>query len=497
MLSYLELRRATRILGPVLSGTTVQRIVQTDDYCLAIAFRGADRDRVLHLSCRPEFGRLSLLPEMPAAPAAPPTFAQYARAHIAKATFRDIGVAASNRQALIRLATAEGDFELILSLLGARSNIYLLDPGGKLAHALRPLEETRRELVLGGPWTDPEGGLPPGGIDRWENLSDARFLEEVEKTYQRMECAREIETLSRKLENGLSKEDGFLARKAANLREDLGEVREAAHCRHMGELLKGVLHTIKPGDEHVSAVDYRTGETLSIPLDPALSPAENLEAYFGRYQKELRSVAAIEQQIDTVQMAQAAVESLQQKLRSLIGQPNISLDALREFANQPRVRRLLIRYYPPRKPRPTVKGSAGKKEIPGRLRPKRYRAASGLEIWVGRSDEGNDYLTTRLARGNDLFLHLEGYPGSHVILRTEGRTDPPSEAVLAACELAVHFSRLKNASRADVHVACVKDVKKPKGARRGLVYVARGKTIHLRRDPKRLEDILASRLDEK
>jgi predicted ribosome quality control (RQC) complex YloA/Tae2 family protein len=157
---------------------------------------------------------------------------------------------------------------------------------------------------------------------------------------------------------------------------------------------------------------------------------------------------------------------------------------------------LLARYYPSRGMRLPVPKPAGKKDLPARLQPKRYRTACGLEVWVGRSDEGNDYLTQRLARGNDLFLHLEGYPGSHVILRTEGKKDPPPEAVLAACELAVHFSRLKEAGRADVHVAYVKDVKKPKGSKRGLVYVTRGKTVHLRRDAKRLEDILASRLDD-
>jgi predicted ribosome quality control (RQC) complex YloA/Tae2 family protein len=105
-------------------------------------------------------------------------------------------------------------------------------------------------------------------------------------------------------------------------------------------------------------------------------------------------------------------------------------------------------------------------------------------------------LTTRLARGNDLFFHLEGWPGSHVILRTEGRTDPPPESVLDACELAVHFSKQAKSNRADVHVAAVKDVKKPPGAKPGLVYVRRGKTVHLRRDPKRLERVLASRLEE-
>ena len=118
-----------------------------------------------------------------------------------------------------------------------------------------------------------------------------------------------------------------------------------------------------------------------------------------------------------------------------------------------------------------------------------------MEIWVGRSDACNDHLTTRLARGNDLFFHLDGAPGSHVILRTAGRSDPPSEALLDACELAVHFSKQKNASRADVHIVPIKRVKKPKGAKPGLVYVTGGRTLTLRRDEKRLARLLASRID--
>ena len=115
-----------------------------------------------------------------------------------------------------------------------------------------------------------------------------------------------------------------------------------------------------------------------------------------------------------------------------------------------------------------------------RLAPRRYPTAGGLEIWVGRSDAANDHLTTRLARGKDLFFHLDGAPGSHVILRTGGRDDPPSEALLDACELAVHFSRAKKASRADVHVVPIKNVRKSKGAKPGLVTVHGGRSVHLR-----------------
>ena len=133
---------------------------------------------------------------------------------------------------------------------------------------------------------------------------------------------------------------------------------------------------------------------------------------------------------------------------------------------------------------------------PQRLHPRRYRSSDGLEIWVGRSDEGNDALTTRMARGNDLFFHLDGAPGSHVILRTEGRSDPPSESLLDACELAVHFSKQRATGRADVHIVPIKNVTKPQGATRGLVYVSGGSSLHLRRQDARLERLLGSVIDD-
>jgi predicted ribosome quality control (RQC) complex YloA/Tae2 family protein len=138
----------------------------------------------------------------------------------------------------------------------------------------------------------------------------------------------------------------------------------------------------------------------------------------------------------------------------------------------------------------------GNRRVPRKFVPRRYRTAEDLEIWVGRSDAANDYLSTRLARGKDLFFHLDGAPGSHVVLRTEGRSDPPSEALLDAAELAVHFSKQKNATRADVHVVPIKNVRKPKGAKPGLVTVHGGKTLHLRRTQSRLDRILSARLDD-
>ena len=140
--------------------------------------------------------------------------------------------------------------------------------------------------------------------------------------------------------------------------------------------------------------------------------------------------------------------------------------------------------------------SVPSRKIPRRLLPQRYRSIDGLEIWVGRSDEGNDYLTTTLACGSDLFVHVEGSPGSHVILRTGGDKDPPHESLLDACALAVHFSKQKGRQRANIHVAAIKSVRKPAGAKPGLVSIRHGRTIRFRQDSQRLERLLAARINE-
>jgi predicted ribosome quality control (RQC) complex YloA/Tae2 family protein len=360
---------------------------------------------------------------------------------------------------------------------------------------MRPLEATRRDLKIGDLWKDPAGCAPGPGQDRWEAVPDEACLETIDRDYRVLAHRRDALSLGRKIGQVLNKERTLLGRKLDRLHEDLAAARQAEVFRKKGELLKTVLHRVRPGDDRVEVTDYESGETVEIPVDPTLSPAANLEAYFSRYHKDARGEKMIGRQVEKLEMQRDGLDALDAQLAAALEKDPPDTEELQKMESAPLVRRLLGRYAP----RSTGESSPRKQKeesgIPRRLQPKRFRTGDGLEIWVGRNDEGNDYLTTRLARGNDLFFHLEGYPGSHVILRTEGRTDPPNGSLLDACELAVHFSRLKNAGSADVHVAPVKNIKKPKGAKPGLVYVRQGKTIRLRREPKRLENILASRID--
>jgi predicted ribosome quality control (RQC) complex YloA/Tae2 family protein len=494
MLSLRELGRSARIIQKQLRGAALRRVTQKNEQALVLMFE-ISREKVhVLISSKPEHARICLT-DVPEPTGSSHSFCEYVRAHLVECILTGIEVSEGNRQIGLRLQSQTGQFLLILSILGRRSNVYLLDSDGKLVHSMRPLDRTRRELKIGEPWIDPRGTVLSEGIDRWEDVPDEQYLEAIEKTYRHLEQKHKAEALARKIEQALDKERMFLDRKSLNLQEDLGEALQAEEYKRKGEFLKSFLHSIKPGDDRVVAIDYRTGEVIEIPLNTKLSPAANLESYFARYQKESRGVKMIQQQLDELETLRIELDTINRRLEDALRSDPLDLSALERLASQADVRRLIHRHFPQRKPVIAPVKSASKKGIPTRLLPKRYKTQDGLEIWVGRSDEGNDHLTTRLARGNDLFFHLEGYPGSHVVLRTEGRPDPPQKSMLDACELAVHFSKLKDAGHADVHVAPIKNVRKPKGAKLGLVYVRGGKTIHLRRDPKRLQSILASRLD--
>ncbi len=503
MLSITELRRAASLLDAQISGHRIQAILQPDATSIVLTTYGGGAAGRCHFrfSCRPRCARVSRLDAPPRSMPRPPAFAQYLRSHTSGARLGGARLIADDRQLALRLRTDEGDFDLLLTIFGARSNIYLLSADGSIAASLRPLSETRPELKIGDLWRSPESRPAGGDEDRFEAAPDDRFLFAIESLYAEVERTGEVDELRRRIERALQKETKSLDRKLAKLEASLEDARAASRLERDGELLKSVLSQVKRGDSEIIAKDFETGESVAIALDPKLAPAENLERLFKRYRKAVRSLAkAGSRHVDVRASRDAHQESID-RFRSLVVESGAEREALEKFAEQPAIRKL-VEKFAPTPPAQRSGASApterklGKHSVPNRLMPRRYRTAGELEIWVGRSAAGNDHLSVRLARGRDLFFHLDGAPGSHVILRTEGRSDPPSEAILDACELAVHFSKFKHASRADVHAVPIANVRKPKGSKPGLVTVHGGKTIHLRRTETRLKRILAARIDD-
>jgi len=504
VLSLAELRRAVEALGAGRAGARIERVVQPDAATVVLELAGGGehpaRDRLaLVLSCAPGAARLGARPRPPRAAATTPPFGQYLRAHLEGGRLRAAALRAEDRQAALAVETREGRFELLLSILGPRSNLYLLDADDRLVMAARPLAETRAELAPGEPWREPAGRPPGEGDDRFAGAEGDALLAAVERHYAALAEERDEDRLRRRIARALGKARSAVAKKIGRLEADAAAGDDAPGLERQGELLKASLSRVRPGDRAVTARDFASGEPVEIPLDPTKSAAANLESLFKRARKATRRAA------------QAAVErgglrAREEELAALESELEAASDAaaLEALAARPELERLLARYAPEAAapgpagaPAPKKKTwKLGKRELPTRLVPKRYRTSDSLEVWVGKSDEGNDLLTTRLARGNDLFFHLEGSPGSHVVLRTQGAGEPPQASLLEAAELAVHFSKQRSATRASVHVAAIKDVSKPPGTKPGLVYVHRGRTVGLRRSPERLRRILEARLDD-
>lgn len=498
MLSLAELSAVLDALTPLVAGARLQRLVQTDEHTLYLELYGWDEGsesgakRALVLSCHPQFGRISDIEAMPKAPAFPPPFAEFLKSRLGRDRLTRLRIIDDDRQVGLRFEGKDGGVEILLSLMGPRSNIYALDLDGKLLAAMKPLSGTRNDLRIGATWVSPPRHMQTGTLTRWPAADGAALLDAVRHYYAAAESDAGFEYLQNVLRSAIRRELEFALRKETNLRRDLDAAKHARENKRLGELLKTVMADVRPGMRSVTARDFETGEDVTIPLDPTLNAAENMDKLFKSYHKGLVGTNMLGQQLE---ITQSYVSDLRDMMTGLEAATDAA--SLQEFAERPAMKSLRERHFPDEdKPKRPPKKKPEKKEVPSRLMPRRYLTSDGLEVWVGRSSEGNDYLTTKLANGNDLFFHVEGYPGSHTILRVSGKKDPPPESLLEAGELAVQYSKLKDATKATLHIAPIKNVHKPKDAKPGLVYVNKGKTLQLRRDKKRLERILAAAIKE-
>ena len=520
MLNLSEVRRAARIIDERFAGHRLERCVQPgrDRVLLTLYGRAPGeekgRKRFLVLCVHPASGRVSEAGGLPKAPANPPAFVSWIRAHLASARLTGARVLGDDRVLALTFEAAEGRFELVLSLLGKRSNLYILDASGQVVLALRSPADTRPEIAPGAAFALPSSGLPSPGEDRFAPAPDPDWLGAIEGHYASDEGEAESLDLAREIRRVLKRETKNAERRLTKIEAELAEADQASDLQRHGELLKGALGSIRKGETEVRVRDYATDEEITIALDPTLDPRQNLEATFKRYQKLLRRLTKAGGQVEEARAWRAKLADLQARLEALQAEASGGKEiegketedkeredaGLEAIAADPDIARLLGRRRaaqasPHAAPPPESTLPARLRGLARALVPRRYRSRDGLEIWVGRSDEGNDHLTTRLARGKDLFFHLAGAPGSHVVLRTEGREDPPPESVLDACELAVHFSKQKNAGHAEVHVVPIKQVSKPRGAKKGLVYVTGGRSLHLRREESRLRRLLGDLIE--
>nr|HMM30335.1 NFACT family protein [Clostridia bacterium] len=246
----------------------------------------------------------------------------------------------------------------------------------------------------------------------------------------------------------------------------LGATEETERLRLFGELITANLHTIKRGIAEAALYNYYEDppQAVMVPMDTRYSPSENAQRYFKKYQK---AKAARE-------MAAAQREQALEELSYLEGQ----LDNLDKCSTDAELQELheelvTLGYIKREKT----------KQKPQKLPPSKpvcYISSEGTEIYVGRNNAQNDQLTLRFADGEDYWLHVKGIPGSHVIVKSGG--EPGRQTLYEAALLAAHFSRARGGSNVAVDYTPRKYVKKPSGAKPGMVIYTTNKTAYVTPD---------------
>lgn len=252
-------------------------------------------------------------------------------------------------------------------------------------------------------------------------------------------------------------------KKLDHQQRELQETENADKYRIWGELITASLFKISPGMDKVKVNNYYSEkmEEIEIPLNPALSPQGNAGYYFKTYRKLHDGRKILTKRIAATKEDIAYLESL------LFACENAGPAELEEIRHELIKSRLIL----PQKNKPAAK--------PARSKPLHFLSPDGIDIYVGRNNRQNDYLTLRAADGNDIWLHVKEMPGSHVIIK---HSDPPESTLIYAAKLAASYSRAANSSNVPVDYTRVRHVRKPKGAKPGMVIYDHHKTIYVTND---------------
>ena len=267
-----------------------------------------------------------------------------------------------------------------------------------------------------------------------------------EEFYRKAVEERRVAALKERIVSRIEKKIEALRRELEEL-SDLEKLRkEAERWKRWGELLKYNLHLVKPGQKEVKVTDFSTGREETIPLDPSLSPRENLNRFFKKYRKALKRLEFAENRIEEIKRELERAELLKETVIS------------KEKAED-------LEVFTPRGTREVT--------VPDFLT---FTLPSGRRIFVGRNASENEFLSLKMANPWDFWFHAKEVPGSHVILRLGKGEEPSEEDILLSAAAAAYFSRGRESGKVKVDYTRVRNLKKPPKTPKGFVIYSGERT---------------------
>ena len=266
-------------------------------------------------------------------------------------------------------------------------------------------------------------------------------------------------------------------RKLAQQRQEFAKCQDRDQLRISGELITANLYRMERGQTKLTAENYYDPDCreITIPLDPLLTPQQNAAKYYKRYTKARTAEKYLTEQMALAERDEAYLESVLEELRQAETEQDF-LDIRAELRENGFLKR----------------SGKEKKELKRATKPREFRTSGGWRVLVGRNNRQNDQLTTKTADYRDLWLHTQKIHGSHVILCCQGQA-VPEEDLLQAARLAAYFSQAKDSANVPVDCAVVRYVKKPAGARPGMVTYTNARTLYVTPEEAEVKALSAER----
>ena len=308
--------------------------------------------------------------------------------------------------------------------------------------------------------------------DYWKQRRCRSFSELLDIFYESRDREDRMRTRTQALHKTVSTLLKRTERKLAHQRSELATAVDREHLRRMGDLLKANLHAIGRGQKIARVVDFYDPELreVNVPLSETLSPQQNAEKYYKEYAKAKTAEKVLKEQIVHGEAECAYFEAVLEELARAETEKDVA-EIRQELAECGYIR-----------------NTDKKKMKTAPSRPMVFRSSSGTAILVGRNNRQNDFLTLKTAAKNDLWLHVQKQPGSHVIVDgADG--EPDDKTVTEAAMLAAWFSQAKNGQNVAVDATHVRYVKKPAGARPGMVVYERYRTVFVTPDADLVEKL--------
>lgn len=460
-------------LNERLAGGIVSKVHQPDarNVLLRIFVRG--REERLIISAHHRLARLHLTGLEFRNPPSPLRFCAFLRSRITNARIEGISQSDLERIASIDLSAGKGEereaLRLVCELTGKSANIILVDREGVVLDALRRFEpETSVRAVMPGlrlsPLPLPEKPLAEEAVTRSEGEG---WNEAADKFYSALVRREEFSARKGGIKKTITEAEKKLKRKLKNLEGDRTKALVEVENYKTGELLTANFHLLKRGMKEAEVIDYTKDPPgpVSVRLDERLGPAENVERYFKRARKAKKGLKLLEGRLPQVEEELEYVGSLLYQLEEAGDVSELSAleDELQKGG------------YLRRMEKEKVKEAARAEPI------RRFKSSDGFEILCGKSGPGNDLLVSEYASNGDIWFHARNMPGSHALIKAGGRAgDITKKTIEEAASIAAFYSKGKNASKVDVIYTEARNVKKPRGAKPGMVTVREYKSVVVR-----------------